>query len=319
MTPLGGIPLWDITGKRVLILGAQGLVGSALVRRLKKIDCEIIPATRGDANLMDADVTAAFIKNIAPDALILAAAKVGGIGANETYPVQFLEENLLIELNVMRAAHAADVDRVLFLGSSCIYPKMASQPISESSLLTGLLESTNDAYALAKIAGIRLVDAYRQQYGRRWISAMPTNLYGPNDNFDLETSHVLPALLRKFHEAKLGNLASVEIWGTGTARREFMYVDDCADALIHTLCHYDELGPINIGIGDDMSINDVAALIANITGFSGQITHDLSKADGTPVKRLNIERLSKLGWSPKTDLVAGLEKTYLWYVEAVSS
>lgn len=310
-------PVWDITGKRILVLGAQGLVGSALVRRLACEVCETLSATRDEADLTNAADTMAYIRRINPDAIILAAAKVGGILANRDQPVPFLEENLLIQLNVFRAAHAANVTRVLFLGSSCIYPKFAEQPISESSLMTGLLEPTNEAYALAKIAGIRLIDAYRQQYERHWISAMPTNLYGPHDTFDLEVGHVLPALLQKFHMAKIENSASVEIWGSGKARREFMHVDDCADALIHILRYYDELGPINVGTGEDISIRDVADFIAKLTGFSGHITHDLSKPDGTPVKRLDITRLSGLKWRSKTDLRDGLDKTYRWYVDNV--
>ena len=305
----------DLSGKRVLVLGAQGLVGRSLVSRLGRDNYNIFSATRNDADLTDAAKTTALIERLKPDVLILAAAKVGGILANRDYPVQFLEENLLIQLNVCRAAHAANVDRLLFLGSSCIYPKLADQPIAETSLMTGPLESTNDAYALAKISGIRLIDAYRQQYGRRWISAMPTNLYGPHDNFDPETSHVLPALLRKFHQATTHGKTTVQIWGTGTVRREFMHVDDCADALVHVLTHYDEPGPINIGTGTDVSINKLAQMIAKLTGFEGQITHDISKPDGTPAKRLDVSRLSKLGWQSKIDLPSGLATTYDWYVD----
>jgi len=245
--------IWSVTGKRVLVVGAKGLVGSALIRRLDRENCDIVPSTREDADLTDRNETAELIRRVKPDALILAAAKVGGILPNRNLPVQFLEENLRIQLNVVEAAHQFDTERLLFLGSSCIYPKQSAQPISETSLMTGPLEPTNDAYALAKISGIRLIDAYRQQYGRRWISAMPTNLYGQNDNFDLETSHVLPALLRKFHEAKVNNNESVEIWGTGKARREFLHVDDCADALVYLLCNHDGDGPINIGTGVDIS------------------------------------------------------------------
>ena len=308
--------IWDIKDKRVLVLGAHGLVGSALLKRLDREDCDVFPATRGDADLTIADQTEALLKNVNPDVVILAAAKVGGILTNRDHPVPFLENNLLIQLNVLRAAHKANVERLLFLGSSCIYPKDANQPISEYSLMTGSLEPTNDAYALAKIAGIRLVDAYRQQYGRHWISAMPTNLYGPNDNFDLQTSHVLPALLCKFHEAQLEKLESVRIWGTGNVRREFMHVDDCADALVYVLQHYDEGGPINIGTGEDISINNLAQRIAKLTQFTGKITHDLSKPDGTPAKRLDISRLSNLGWDSKIDLPTGLAGTYRWYLES---
>lgn len=307
-------PVWDIAGKTVLVFGSEGLVGSALIRNLEYESCKYIGAARGEADLTCAATTAAFIESVKPDAIILAAAKVGGILANRDYPVPFLEDNLLIQLNVLRAAHEANVDRLLLLGSSCIYPKHAAQPISESSLMTGPLEPTNDAYAIAKIAGIRLIDAYRQQYGRRWISAMPTNLYGPNDNFDLESSHVLPALLRKFHEAKISGHATVEIWGTGHARREFMHVDDCADALVYLLKTYDGAGPINIGYGSDISILSVAEMLKDITGFSGQISHDLSKPDGTPIKLLNSSKLADLGWTPKINLRDGLRETYDWFI-----
>jgi len=307
-------PVWDIAGKTVLVFGSEGLVGSALIRNLERELCRSIGAARGEADLTSSAETAAFIKSVKPDAIILAAAKVGGILANRDYPVSFLEDNLLIQLNVLRAAHELDVDRLLLLGSSCIYPKHADQPISEASLMTGPLEPTNDAYAIAKIAGIRLIDAYRQQYGRKWISAMPTNLYGPNDNFDLESSHVLPALLRKFHEAKLSGQPTVEIWGTGQARREFMHVDDCADALVYLLQTYDAAGPINIGCGSDISILSAAEMIKDITGFAGQISHDLSKPDGTPQKLLNDHKLTELGWTSKINLRDGLRETYDWFI-----
>lgn len=311
-------PYWDFSGKRVLVLGANGLVGSALLRRLSKISCEAIAACRKEADLTDAAATAAVIERIKPDAVILAAAKVGGILANRDYPVSFLEDNLLIQLNVLRAAHKCDIARLLFLGSSCIYPKYTEQPIAEASLMTGPLEPTNDAYAIAKIAGIRLVDAYRQQYGRSWISAMPTNLYGPHDNFDLNSSHVVPALIRKIHTASIEQADSVEIWGTGTVRREFMHVDDCADALLHLLSHYDETGPINVGTGEDVSINALAGLLTQLIGFNGKLSHDVSKPDGTPQKRLDISRLKSLGWTPKIDLETGLAATYQWYVETIA-
>jgi GDP-L-fucose synthase len=306
---------WDITGKTVLILGAQGLVGSALVRRLDQEDCNVIAATRAQADLTDAKQTADYIQSINPDAIFLSAAKVGGILANRDYPVDFLEANLLIQLNVLRAAHDENVERVVFLGSSCIYPKFAKQPISEKSLMTGALEPTNDAYAIAKIAGIRLIDAFRQQYGRRWVSAMPTNLYGPNDNFELNTSHVLPALLRRFHEAKVANLPTVEIWGTGRVRREFLHVDDCADALTHILKAYDDSGPINVGFGSDISINELAEMIKTMTGFKGVLTHDLTKPDGTPAKLMDSSRLFQLGWKPQVNLSDGLQQVYQWFLD----
>lgn len=306
---------WDITGKKILVLGDQGLVGSALIRALSTEDCTSIGASRVDADLSNAQHTADYIQATKPNAIFMAAAKVGGILANRDYPVDFLEKNLLIQLNVMRAAHDADVERVVFLGSSCIYPKFADQPISEDSLMTGTLEPTNDAYAIAKIAGIRLIDAFRQQYGRRWVSAMPTNLYGPNDNFDLSSSHVLPALLRKFHEAKIANLPSVEIWGTGQVRREFLHVDDCAKALIHVLKTYDAPGPINVGYGSDVSILELAALIKEMTGYGGKITHDLTKPDGTPAKLMDNSRVLQLGWKPKNTLPEGLKQTYEWFLD----
>jgi len=311
-------PELDLSGKRVLVLGAQGLVGNALAKRLNREECDLFTATREDGDLTKAGEAEALINRLHPDVLVLAAAKVGGILANKVNPVSFLEENLLIQTHVCRAAHRANVDRLLFLGSSCIYPKLSTQPIAEISLMTGPLEPSNDAYALAKITGIRLIDAYRQQYGRHWISAMPTNLYGPNDNFNPQTSHVLPALLRKFHEAKMEERKIVEIWGTGNVRREFMHVNDCADALIHVLTHYNDDGPINIGTGKDISINELAQIISELTGFSGELTHDFSKPDGTPSKRLDVSRLSQLGWTPKIDLHSGLAQTYNWYVENIA-
>ena len=306
---------WDITRKTVLVLGAQGLVGSALMRRLDREDCHAIAATRAQADLTDAKQTADYIQSINPDAIFLGAAKVGGILANRDYPVDFLETNLLIQLNVLRAAHDKQVERLVFLGSSCIYPKYAKQPIIEDSLMTGALEPTNDAYAIAKIAGIRLIDAFRQQYGRSWVSAMPTNLYGPNDNFALNSSHVLPALMRKFHEANVAKLTAVEIWGTGQVRREFLHVDDCADALIHILKTYDSSGPINVGYGSDISINELAIMIKTMTGFKGMLTHDLTKPDGTPAKLMDSSRLFQLGWEPQINLPKGLQKTYQWFIE----
>ncbi len=311
--------VWDITGKTVLVLGAKGLVGSALIRRLSQDNCKVFAATRAEADFIDARSTLALFERVKPDAVILAAAKVGGILANRDNPVSFLEDNLLIQLNALRAAHTVDVDRFLLLGSSCIYPKFAAQPIAETSLMTGPLEPTNDAYAIAKIAGIRLVDAYRQQYGRRWISAMPTNLYGPNDNFDLTTGHVLPALLRKFHEAKAAGAPSVEIWGSGTARREFMHVDDCADALVFCLQTYDAAGPVNIGSGVDISINDLAHIIQDRVGFEGPLKRDLSKPDGTPAKLMDNSRLLAAGWQPKRDLKTGISQTYEWYLNSLAS
>jgi GDP-L-fucose synthase len=306
---------WDSKDKTILVLGGDGLVGSALKLRLHQDPCHLVSATRDDADLTNAADTLALIESIKPDAIIIAAAKVGGILANRENPVDFLELNLLIQLNVLRAAHAVNVERVLLLGSSCIYPKYADQPISENSLMTGPLEPTNDAYAIAKIAGIRLIDGYRQQYGHHWISAMPTNLYGPNDNFDLQSSHVLPAVIRKFHDAKTKGQANVEIWGTGQARREFLYVEDCADALLHLLKTYDDTGPINVGSGTDITILALAEMIKVETEFKGGITHDLSKPDGTPAKLMDNTRLSALGWTPKVDLRKGIKLTHQWFLQ----
>ena len=308
-------PVWDISGKTVLVLGATGLVGSALLRRLKSEDCTKIGATRHEADLTLASETLALIQKIKPDAIFIAAAKVGGILANRDYAVQFLEENLLVQINILRAAHQANVERVIFLGSSCIYPKHAAQPISEKSLMTGPLEPTNDAYAIAKIAGIRLIDGYRKQYGRHWISAMPTNLYGPNDNFDLQSSHVIPALLRKFHEAILSNQPSVEIWGTGVARREFLHVDDCADALVHCAKTFDAPGPINIGYGREISIKALSEMIKAITGFTGELHYDFDKPDGMLLKLTDSSLLNNSGWNPKIDLKIGITSTYEWFLK----
>jgi GDP-L-fucose synthase len=260
--------------------------------------------------LLDRKAVFEYVAAEKPDAMIIAAAKVGGIHANSTYPVQFLSENLQIETNLMDAAHAAGIKKLLFLGSSCVYPKLAGQPIKEEYLLTGELEKTNEAYALAKIAGLKLVQAYRRQYGHSWISAMPTNMYGPGDNFDLENSHVLPALIRKFHDAKTRGDKSVTVWGTGSPRREFLHSDDLASACLFLIENYDDEIPINVGTGLDISIKDLAALIGEKVGFSGQIEWETSKPDGTPRKLLDVSRLSKLGWKSHITLEKGLETTY---------
>jgi GDP-L-fucose synthase len=249
-----------------------------------------------------------------PDVVIMAAAKVGGIIANSTHPVEFLNENIRIQTNVFEAAHAAKVPQLLFLGSSCIYPKFAEQPIKESSLLTGLLEESNNAYAIAKIAGVLQVQSYRKQYGHRWISAMPTNLYGPHDNFDLTSSHVLPALIRKFHEAKVAGSPTVTLWGSGTPLREFLHTDDLANACIYLLENYDDGAPINVGWGQDISIAELGLMIAQIVGFEGQIQWDSSKPDGTPRKLLDTTKINSLGWEPSISLRDGIESTYRWYL-----
>jgi GDP-L-fucose synthase len=297
----------------VYVAGHRGLVGSAIARKIEERGEKTwIGRTRAELDLRDRTAVFDFVSETKPDCIVIAAAKVGGIAANDAFPVEFLTENILLQSNLLDAAHATGVEKVLFLGSSCIYPKYAPQPIKESSMLTGALEPTNDAYAIAKIAGIRLVDAYRSEYGRQWISAMPTNIYGPGDNFDLETSHVLPALLRRFDEAARSKSGEVTLWGTGTALREFLYVDDVADAVLFLLDKYNESGPINVGFGEDVSIRQLAHLIAGITGFDGEIKWDSSRPDGTPRKLLDSSRLRGLGWEPKTGLVDGIRRTYDW-------
>jgi GDP-L-fucose synthase len=254
-----------------------------------------------------------FLAKAKPDAIVIAAAKVGGIHANRTYPVQFLSENLQIETNLMDAAHAAGIQRLLFLGSSCVYPKLAQQPIKEEYLLTGELEKTNEAYALAKISGLKLVQAYRKQYGYNWISAMPTNMYGPGDNFDLENSHVLPALIRKFHDAKTQRKPSVTVWGSGSPKREFLHADDLGRACLFLLENYDDDVAINVGVGDELTIKELAGLIQGVVGFNGKIDWDSSRPDGTPRKLLDVSRISALGWKAQISLEDGLRSTYEWY------
>ncbi|MBS7737568.1 GDP-L-fucose synthase [Chelatococcus composti] len=301
---------FDLAGKRIFVAGHRGMVGSAVVRRLQTEDCEILTAGREVLDLRDQAATKAFFDRNRPEVVVLAAAKVGGILANDTYPADFLYDNLVIETNVIGAAFQAGVRKLLFLGSSCIYPKFAPQPIPEDALLTGALEPTNEWYALAKIAGIKLCDAYRKQYGADFISAMPSNLYGPGDNFDLRTSHVLPALMRKAHEAKLAGARSLEVWGTGTPRREFLYVDDLADALVFLLKHYSEPGHINVGTGEDVTIRELAELICRTVGFEGELVFDSSKPDGTPRKLMDVGKLSAMGWRARTSLPEGVAKTY---------
>jgi len=291
------------------------LVGSAIARKIDEHGRDTwIGRTRSELDLLDRPAVFDFLAETKPDAVIVAAAKVGGIAANNAFPVDFLTDNVQIQSNLMDGAHASGVPRLVFLGSSCIYPKFAPQPIHEDSLLTGPLEPTNDAYAIAKIAGIRLADGYRSQYGRDWVSAMPTNIYGPGDNFDLETSHVLPALLRRFHEAKESGAESVTLWGTGVALREFLYSEDLAEAVLHVLDHYSEPGPINVGFGEDISIKDLATIIAGVVGFEGEIRWDPSKPDGTPRKILDSGRIRALGWTPRVGLHEGIRRTYDWYL-----
>lgn len=302
---------------RVYVAGHRGMVGSAVWRALESAGfTDLIGWSSAEVDLTDRDAAMDAVLSARPDVVVVAAAKVGGIMANSTYPVEFLTDNLRIQTNLFEAAHAADVDRLLFLGSSCIYPRMAPQPIPESALLTGPLESTNDAYAIAKIAGIIGVQSYRHEYGRHWISAMPTNLYGPGDNFDLETAHVLPALIRRFHEAALAGAPSVTLWGTGSARREFLHVDDLAAACLRLLDVYDEDEHINVGVGDDVTIAELAALVAEVVGYSGEVEWDAAKPDGTPRKLLDVSRISALGWEPQIGLAEGIGSTYEMYRSA---
>lgn len=302
-------------GARVFVAGHRGLVGSAVVRRLTAEGHEVVTRARDRLDLRDAGRTAAFLCDARPDAVVLAAAKVGGIMANSTYPVQFLEENLRIQLSVIAGAHAAGVERLLFLGSSCIYPKRAPQPIPESALLTGPLEPTNEAYALAKIAGIVQTQSYRRQYGASYISAMPTNLYGPGDNFDLETSHVLPALIRRFHEARRSGAPALTLWGSGSPRREFLHVDDLAAACVLLLERYDGEEPVNVGSGEDLTIRELALTVADVTSYHGRIEWDSGKPDGTPRKLLDVSRLASLGFAPRIALRDGIAATYAWWLQ----
>ena len=296
---------------KIYVAGHRGMVGSALVRRLQRAGYNnILVRTSQELDLRDTAAVAAFFNAEKPEYVLLAAAKVGGIHANNTYPVDFLLDNLQIQNNVIQSSHATGVKKLLFLGSSCIYPKMAPQPIREEYLLTGALEPTNEPYALAKIAGLKLCEAYRRQYGSNFISAMPTNLYGPGDNYDLQNSHVLPAMLRKFHEARQQNKPVVEIWGSGTPRREFLHVDDLADACLHLLLHYNGAEPVNVGTGQDLTIRELAEMVREVTGYTGEIQLDASKPDGTPRKLLDVSRLQELGWKYSIELRAGIAQVY---------
>ena len=307
-------------GAKIYVAGHRGLVGSAIVRALQ---------ARGYGNLLLRTSQAVDLRNQAgvndlfaqekPDYVFLAAAKVGGILANDRYPAEFIYENLMIEANVIHAAWQSGVSKLLFLGSTCIYPKMAPQPIREEYLLTGPLEPTNEWYAIAKIAGIKLCQAYQRQYGARFISAMPTNLYGPGDNFDLEKSHVMPALLRKFHEAKAGGADQVTVWGTGTPRREFLHVDDLADASLFLMAEYDGEETTNVGTGSDVAIAELAGLVREVVGFEGDIVYDTSKPDGTPRKLIDCSKIRGLGWAPRTSLADGVRSTYAWYLEQLAA
>jgi len=308
-------PLYSLKGKSVWVAGHRGMVGSAIADRLKKEDCEILAVSRSEVDLRRAEQVEAWMERMRPDAVVLAAARVGGIFANDSSPADFIYDNLMIEANVIDAARRFDVEKLVFLGSSCIYPRLAAQPISESALLSGPLEKTNEWYAIAKISGVKLCQAYRRQHGCDFISAMPTNLYGPRDNFDLMTSHVLPALIAKAHVAKEERAASLDVWGSGSPRREFLYVDDAADAVVHLMKHYSGEEHVNIGTGADLPIADLAQLVCDVVGFRGALRFDVSKPDGTPRKLLDVSRIAELGWRPRVSLEEGIERTYLWYLQ----
>lgn len=299
---------------RIYVAGHKGLVGSSIVRAIEsQAKHSWIGRTRTELDLLDRKAVFEFLAQEKPDAVVIAAAKVGGIYANSTFPVEFLSQNLQIEVNLLDGAHAAKTERLLFLGSSCVYPKMSQQPIKEEYLLTGELEKSNEPYALAKISGLKLVQAYRRQYLRKWISAMPTNMYGPGDNFDLDNSHVLPALIRKFHDARAQGKPSVTLWGTGSAKREFLHSDDLGRACIFLLDNYDDEVAINVGLGEDVAIKDLAELIREIVGYKGDIVWDSTKPDGTPRKLLDVSRITALGWKPEISLEAGIRSTYEWF------
>jgi GDP-L-fucose synthase len=310
-----GAPIYSLSGKRVWVAGHNGMVGSALMRRLQKEDCILITASRSELDLTRQREVEEWMEERQLQAVFLAAAKVGGIAANMARPVDFLYDNLAIASNVIHAAAATGVEKLLFLGSSCIYPKFAEQPIKEGELLRGPLEPTNEWYAIAKIAGLKLCQAYRLQRGCDFISAMPTNLYGPRDNFDLNSSHVIPALIRKAHEAKINSYPALVIWGSGSPRREFLHVDDAADALVILMTHYSGESHVNVGSGTDMTVLEVASLIAKVVGFRGGITTVETKPDGAPRKLLDVTKLTSLGWTPMIKLEEGLADTYRWYVD----
>ena len=302
---------YALKGKRIWVAGSGGMVGSAIIRRLEsESPAEVLTASSRKLDLRNQAATQAWVSRNKPDAIFMAAAKVGGIHANNTYPAQFLYDNLMMAANVIDSAHQSGVEKLLFLGSSCIYPKMAPQPISEDSLLTGPLEPTNAPYAIAKISGVYLCETYRREYGANFISAMPTNLYGPGDNYHPENSHVIPALIRRAHEAKLSKSKTLSVWGSGTPRREFLNADDCADALVHVMTHYSDAETINIGSGTDMTIAELAQTVCNVVGFEGDLVFDTSKPDGTPRKLMCGAKLNDLNWTPKIDLRSGLASAY---------
>ena len=300
----------------IYVAGHRGLVGGAIVQALRRQGYNnVLTATRRELDLRDQAAVQHFYRQYSPQYVIVAAAKVGGILANDTFPADFIYDNLMIEANLIHGAYVSGVEKLLFLGSTCIYPKLAPQPLKEEYLLTGPLEPTNEWYAVAKIAGIKLCQAYHAQHGCRFISAMPTNLYGPGDNFDLRNSHVLPALIRKFHEANVNKLPEVSVWGSGRPRREFCYVEDCANACVYLMEHYDDPGVINIGIGEDLTIADLAKKVKSTVGYKGDIVFDSTKPDGTPRKLVDVSRIFALGWRPQVSLDDGIAQTYQWYVE----
>ena len=304
---------FELAGARIWVAGHTGMVGDALLRRLAREDCRILTVTHGELDLRAQDRVMEWMADNRPSAVFVAAAKVGGILANDSYPADFIYDNMMIEANIIHGAQAVGVAKLLFLGSSCVYPKLAPQPIAESSLLGGPLEPTNQWYAVAKIIGIKLCQAYRLQYGCDFISAMPTNLYGPGDNFDLAASHVVPALIAKAHAAKQSAAETLEVWGSGKARREFLHVDDAADALVHLLASYSGDAPVNVGCGEDVTIAELAELVCRVVGFTGGLSFDTAKPDGTPRKLLDTSRLEALGWKAKIPLREGLEQAYEWY------
>lgn len=310
---------YDLTGKRVFVAGHRGLVGSALVRRLHDEKCRVLTATRAELDLLRQDAVERWMAEHRPQAVFVAAATVGGILANDSRPAEFLYDNLVIETNLIEASRRVGVEKLLFLGSSCIYPRLAPQPMNEDSLLTGPLEPTNQWYAVAKIAGIMLCQAYRRQYGLNFISAMPTNLYGPGDNFDLQSSHVIPALIAKAHAVKTGQAKDIVVWGSGSPLREFMYVDDLADALVFLMRRYDAEPHINVGVGQEVTIRQLATEIARTVGVEAALRFDATKPDGTPRKLMDSARLFAMGWRPKTSLSQGLRKTYAWYEQSVAA
>lgn len=303
-------PLFSLRDKRVYVAGHNGMMGSAIVRRLAAERCEILSIARKDLDLTNQQNTEDYLASARPDAIFLAAGLVGGIHANNSYPAEFITDNLAIALNVIRGAQKVGVKKLLALGSSCIYPKFAPQPMTEDALLTGPLEPTNEWYAIAKIAAIKLCEAYRKQYGSDFISVMPTNLYGPNDNYHPENSHVPAALIRRFHEAKLANAPTVTVWGSGTPRREFIFADDAADACVYVMKHYSDVGFLNVGTGEDVKISEFAELVSDVVGYGGKIIYDTARPDGAPRKLLDVSKLKSLGWAPQTKLRDGLARTY---------